>query len=93
MFVYKLLLEFHKIWDIIDKFQPHFPIKKVRLFSVQYPKILFSLALFPILVDALRGTFNARVRAPRGCERAVRMRMNFASIYMRAKPTQQKLRG
>ena len=26
-------------------------------------------------------------------ERAVRMRMNFASIYMRAKPTQQKLRG
>ena len=42
MFVYKLLLEFHKIWDIIDKFQPHFPIKKVRLFSVQYPKILFS---------------------------------------------------
>jgi len=37
-------------------------------------------------------------RSTHGCEavaaeRAVRMRMYFASIYMRAKPTQQMLRG
>ena len=49
-----------------------------------------SLGFFFLMPSVERSTLGCEAVA---AERAVRMRMNFASISMRAKPTQQKLRG
>jgi len=43
---------------------------------------LFFVALFPILVDALRGTFNARVRG--GCRRARSPHANVLCEHLHA---------